>query len=102
MIRLSSKEKYPKEPRIGYNLDICRKDFEDFKERDYKAILAHLSMLVTDYQKKGLNPELIKRQKENLEDIKELIDLGNEKIAFHNFLRTFPSCLPYREYESRF
>jgi hypothetical protein len=96
MIEVSSKGKYPKEPRNGNYLVICRKDFVDFKERDNKSILEYLSTLVANYEERGLNPDTIQTQKKNLEQIKELIDQGNEKIAFRNFMRTFPSCLPYR------
>jgi len=98
MIKVSSKGKYPKEPREGNHLENCTKDFKNFKERDHKIIISHLSMLVTEYEKKGLNSERIKRQKESMEQIKELIDRGNEQVAFHNFIRAFPSCLPHRGY----
>ncbi len=96
IIGVTSKGKYPKEPRNGNYLESCRKDFIDFKERDNKAIIAYLSTLVANYEKGGLNPRTIQRQKTNLKQIKELIDQGNEKVAFRNFMRTFPSCLPYR------
>ena len=102
MIKVFSKGKYPKEPRDGNCLEICRKDFNNFKERDYKTIFLYLSTLVAEYEKIGLNPEEINEQKKDLEQIKQLIDQGNEKIAFHNFMRTFPSCLPYRGYDPRF
>jgi hypothetical protein len=96
IIGVTSKGKYPKEPRNGNDLVICRKDFIDFKEQDNKSILEYLSTLVANYEKRGLNPDTIQTQKKNLEQIKELIDQGNETVAFRNFMRTFPSCLPYR------
>lgn len=102
MIEVSSKGKYPKEPKGGNFLETCRKDFRIFKERDSSAFLSYLSQLVPDYEKRGLNPERIKRQKENLENIRNLIESGNEKVAFRNFLRTFPTCMPYRGNGLRF
>jgi hypothetical protein len=101
IIGVTSKGKYPKEPRNGNYLVICRKDFIDFKEQDNKSILEYLSTLVANYEKRGLNPDTIQTQKKNLEQIKELIDQGNETVAFRNFMRTFPSCLPYRDQRFR-
>ncbi|TFF83945.1 MAG: hypothetical protein EU552_02075 [Promethearchaeota archaeon] len=96
MIRVASKGKYPKEPREGDFLEICRKDFKNFKDRDHRTIFLYLSALVNEHENSGLNPETIIKQKENLEQIKKLIDKGNEKVAFHQFIRAFPSCLPHR------
>jgi hypothetical protein len=99
MSQVFSKGKYPKEPRVGNFLEICQKDFDDFKKHDYKSIFRYLSMLVTVYENRGFNSEVIQRQKQNLEQIKQLIDQGkaNEQVAFVNFFRSFPSCLPHRE-----
>lgn len=98
MFQVSSKGKYPKEPKVGNFLEICRKDFNNFKEHDYKSISHYLSVLVTVYENRGLNPEVIEEQKQNFEQIRKLISSqGNEQITFSNFLRTFPSCLPHRE-----
>ena len=102
MIELSSKGKYPKEPEGGNLLEICRKDFKNFREHDSSAFLPYLSTLVIEYENRGLNPERIKQHKENLENLKKQIESGNEKVAFHNFLRTFPTCMPYRGNGLRF
>ena len=102
MTEVTSKGKYPKDPRRGNYLEICGIDFKNFKERDYSTIFSYLSTLVTDYEKRGLNPEPIKQQKANLENIKKLIESGNEKVAFQNFIRSFPACLPYRRNITKF
>ena len=102
MIEVSSKGKYPKESNRGNLLEICQKDFKNLRDRDCSAYISYLSTLITEYKKRGLNPELLKRQKLNLEKIRTLIDSGNEKMAFNNFIRTFPACIPYRGNGLRF
>jgi hypothetical protein len=96
IIGVTSKGKYPKEPRNWNYLEICRKEFIDLMERDNKSLFEYLSILVANYEKRGLKPDTIQRQKKSLEQIKELINQGNKKVAFRNFMRTFPSCLPFR------
>ncbi len=59
-------------------------------------LIEHLSTLIKDLEKKGINPDIYKTQKENLEEIGKLIIKGQEKIAFTHFTRTFPHCMPHR------
>ncbi|MFX1448925.1 MAG: hypothetical protein ACFFCG_12485, partial [Promethearchaeota archaeon] len=88
--------KYPRQPNGSAVLATCREDFRKFKEENGNALLEHLSILITDLERRGIDPEIYKRQKENLEEIKSLIKKGEEKFAFTRFTRAFPYCLPHR------
>ena len=96
IIGVTSKGKYPRRPQEGNITTNCFRDFRNLKEQEGKWIFEYLSKLITTYENKGLDPTVIKTQKTNLKQIKTLIDQGNEKIAFRNFIRSFPSCLPHR------
>lgn len=91
-----SKEKDPKEPKGGNFLEICRKDFRDFKEKKGEPIIEFLSNLIMEQERKGKEPGIIIQQKFNLENVRKLIKEGNERNAFSLFYRTFPYCMPYR------
>ena len=91
-----SKERFPKKPDVAYVSEICRKDFKNFNERNGTVLLEHLSTLIKDLEKKGINPEIYKKQKQDLEEIRELLIKGAENVAFTQFARTFPYCLPHR------
>jgi hypothetical protein len=91
-----SKGKYPRQPEGSVVLAACREDFRKFKEKDGNALLEHLSTLITDLERRGINPDIYKKQKENLEEIKSLIEKKEELVAFTRFTRAFPYCLPHR------
>ena len=85
-----SKGKYPKQPNETVVLTTCREDFRKFKERNGALLLEHLSTLIKDLEKRGINPEIYKNQKQELEEIRELVIKGTEKVAFTRFTRAFP------------
>ena len=91
-----SKGRYPRQPVGSAVLATCREDFRRFKEEEGNVLLKYLSTLITDLEERGLDPTIYKKQKEQLEDIKSLIKKGEEKVAFTNFARAFPYCLPHR------
>ena len=91
-----SKGRYPRQPDVAAVYTSCREDFRKFKERDGTVLSEYLSTLITVLERKGINPDIYKIQKDNLEEIKKLIKRGKEKIAFTHFTRTFPHCVPHR------
>ncbi|MFX0074492.1 MAG: hypothetical protein ACFE96_03560 [Candidatus Hermodarchaeota archaeon] len=91
-----SKGRYPRQPDGSAVLATCREDFRKFKDRNGDVILEHLSSLITDLERRGIDPEVYKKQKENLEEVKSLIKKGEEIVAFTRFTRAFPYCLPHR------
>jgi len=91
-----SKGRFPKRPDETRFLAICREDFRNFKERDGNVLLEYLSTLIKDLEKGGMDPNIYKKQKENLEEVKTLIAKGQEKVAFNLFSRVFPYCMPHR------
>ena len=91
-----SQEKDPKDPRERNYLDICYKDFRNFKETNGEDIIEFLSSLVKDHEMRGNKPEIIKQQKRSLENVLKFVKQGSEKEAFSLFHRTFPYCMPYR------
>jgi len=84
-------EKDPKDPREGNYLDLCYKDFRNFKEKNGKDILEFLSKLIKEQEGRGNRPEIIRNQKINLENLVKLLKEGNDIKAFSNFHRTFPN-----------
>jgi len=91
-----SKGKDPKYPKDGNYLDFCRKDFRDFKDKDGPEIIKILSTLVKDMENKGNKPVVLVQQKTSLENVMKLISEGKKNVAFSEFYRTFPTCMPYR------
>ena len=91
-----SEGKFPKKPNEVMISKRCREDFKNFKERNGTILLELLSTLIKDLEKGGINPEIYKKEKQDLEEIRELITKGAEKVAFTRFARTFPYCLPHR------
>ncbi|MFW9948334.1 MAG: hypothetical protein ACFFDX_16020 [Candidatus Odinarchaeota archaeon] len=83
-------EKDPKDPREGNYLDLCHKDFENFKEKKGKDILEFLGKLIKEQEGRGNKPDLIRNQKNNLENLLKLLKEGNDIKTFSNFNRTFP------------
>jgi len=91
-----SEGRYPRQPDRTAILMICKEDFRKFKEKNGNVVIEYLSTLIKDLENKGLDPDIYKRQKENLEQVKSLLVDGKEKLAFSHFTRTFPYCMPHR------
>ena len=91
-----SEGRYPRQPNIATVLTTCREDFRKFKEKNGTELSEYLSTLITVFETKGINPDIYKIQKENLEEIRTLLEKGQERTAFTHFTRTFPHCVPHR------
>ena len=91
-----SKGKFPKNPKGVTISKLCEEDFKNLKERNGTILFEHLSALIKDFEKRGINPDIYKKEKQDLEVIRELVMKGAEKLAFTQFARTFPYCLPHR------
>ena len=85
-----SMEKDPKDPRDGNYLDLCYKDFRNFKEKNGKDIIEFLSKLIKEQEGRSNRPDLIQDQKINLENALKLLKEGNYIKEFSNFQRTVP------------
>jgi len=90
-----SKERFPKKPDIAYISEICKKDFKRFKDNKGE-VLVELSSLITNLETKGIKTDLYTKQKDVLESVSELIKMDAEDIAFTQFTKAFPYCLPHR------
>ena len=88
--------KFPKKPRYGNVLEACRKDFRNFKKDNGDSLIELYSYRIQSLEQNGAPNQILINQKENLKNVKRLIHEGKEEIAFSIFIRTFPSCLPYR------
>ena len=96
MLQARSDGKFPKKPEYGNFLEICYKDFRNFKE-DYNGNTTEfLSQLVMEREERIRRSEILQAQRQQLDTIKALIQRGNERAAFTQFYRTFPTCLPHR------
>ena len=91
-----SKERFPKKPDVAYVSEVCRKDFKKFKDNKGTVLIEHLSSLIKDLETKGIKPDLYTKQKDALESVSELIKMGAEEVAFTQFTKAFPYCLPHR------
>lgn len=91
-----SKERFPKKPDVAYVSEVCRKDFKKFKDNKGTVLIEHLSSLIKDLETKGIKPDLYTKQKDSLESVSELIKMGAEEVAFTQFTKAFPYCLPHR------
>ena len=96
MLYAISQGKFPKKPNGVKISKLCQEDFKNLKERNGTILLEYLSILIKDLEKRGIDPEIYKKQKQDLEKIRELLIKGAEKVAFTQFARTFPYCLPHR------
>ena len=96
MLQAHSDGKFPKKPEFGNFLEICWKDFRNFREKYNENDLELLSLLVMEREDRIRRPEVLQVHKEQLDAIKGLIERGNERAAFTQFYRTFPTCLPHR------
>ena len=91
-----SKERFPKKPDITYISEICKKDFKRFKDNKGEVLIEHLSSLITNLESKGIKTDLYTKQKDVLESVSELIKMDAEDVAFTQFTKAFPYCLPHR------
>lgn len=91
-----SQGKDPKDRREGNFLEICNKDFRNFKEKDGDQIIKLLDKLIKDREIRGNKSEPFEQQKINLMNVKHLVHEGKEREAFRSFYRAFPYCMPYR------
>ena len=74
-----SEGRYPRQPDRIAVLTICKEDFRKFNDRNGNIVLEYLSTLIKDLKKRGLDPDIYKRQKENLEEVKSLVVKGKKK-----------------------
>jgi len=95
-IQALAKEKFLEPPEENISLEHCIKDFNNFKNEKGNYLMGYISSLVKEAEIKHLNSEIYKFHRNQLEEVKYLIAEHKENIAFNHFLRSFPSCLPYR------
>lgn len=88
--------KFPKKPGYGNILEVCRKDFRNFKRDNENKVYELLNERTLRFTEIRMDPLSINNHKDNMESIRELIKEGKEDIAFSLFFRTFPTCLPHR------
>ena len=91
-----SKERFPEKPDVSYVSEICKKDFKKFKDNKETVLIEHLSSLIKGLDVRGINSDLYAKQKESLESVSELLKMGAEDVAFTQFTKAFPYCLPHR------
>jgi len=96
MVYTMAKGKFPKKPEYNKVLEVCRKDFRNFKEDNGNKLIENLDSQIKSTAQFSTPNNILINQKENLESIRKLIHEGKEDIAFSIFFRTFPSCLPHR------
>jgi hypothetical protein len=91
-----SKERFPEKPDVSYVSEICKKDFKKFKDSKETVLIEHLSSLIKGLEVRGIKSDLYTKQKESLESVSELLKMGAEDVAFTQFTKAFPYCLPHR------
>jgi len=88
--------KFPKKPGYGNILEVCRKDFRNFKRDNENKVYKLFNEKILRFTEIRMDALSINIHKDNMESIRELIKEGKEDIAFSLFFRTFPTCLPHR------
>jgi len=88
--------KFPKKPEYGNILEACRKDFRKFKDVEESEIYESFYNRIVPSTQVVIDPKIIFAQKDNIDNIRKLIKVGREDVAFSLFFKTFPSCLPHR------
>ncbi len=91
-----AKGKFPKKPKYGKVLELCRRDFRNFKKDNGKRLIEDLNLPIQQNNTIIINKIKIDEQQRNVENVRALLREGREDIAFSLFFRTFPSCLPHR------
>jgi len=97
---------YEQNKRSKYEsfLKICKRDFDDYTEKfllhnvKYNEFKKSISSIKEFNQKDNIT-EL---HKKTLSEIRNLIKIGEEKVAFSLFFSTFPTCLPNRNLNKLF
>jgi hypothetical protein len=90
-------EKQSKKSKSDGFLEICIKDFDD-----YKDIFLLLKAQNNEYKKSNslieFNQEdnITELHKNTFSEINDLVNNGKENVAFSLFFNTFPTCLPHR------
>ena len=105
-----STPKDPRNPRNGVFVEGCFKYFRDFKDNPDEFFKNSLQMPYFSNlsQFNELNRDLIKirrleilgRQRDDLERVRRLLNQGKESEAFREFVRGFPTCVPFRSQNS--
>jgi hypothetical protein len=96
----------PRDPRNGIFGESCIKDFRDFKENpdDFFKNYGQVPPFDNLNQKTDQNIDLIKMRRleiletqiDDLERVRLLLNQGKESEAFREFIRGFPTCVPFR------
>ncbi|KKM95741.1 hypothetical protein LCGC14_1185130 [marine sediment metagenome] len=93
--------KFPKKPKYGNILEICRKDFRNFKKDNGNRFMDHINLPIQQNETIQINRTEINKEQRNIENVRALLREGREDIAFSLFFRTFPSCLPHRTRDNK-
>ena len=91
-----TKEKFPKEPVSGKALEVCKRDFRNFKKDNGDRVIEDFQSEIKNNEQMDTPTNVLVEQKDRLEMIRDLILEEKEDVAFSIFFRTFPSCLPHR------
>jgi hypothetical protein len=101
-----STPKNPRDPRNGVFIEGCFKDFRDFKDNpdDFFKYSLQMPYFSNLNQFKEQNRDLIKirrleileKQRDDLERVWRLLNQGKESEAYREFIRGFPTCVPFR------
>jgi len=91
-----AKEKFPKKPVSEKVLELCKKDFKNFKNDDGNRVIESFQSEIKSNNQIDTPNSVLIEQKERLEMIRDLNREGKEDVAFSLFFRTFPTCLPHR------
>jgi hypothetical protein len=104
--RSISAPKDPRDPRNGVFTESCFKDFRDFKDNSDEFFKNYLQMPyfnnLSQYadQNRDLikirQLEILERQRNDLERVNQLLNQGKESEALREFIRGFPTCVPFR------
>ncbi len=97
-----AKCKFPNKPNYGKVLELCRKDFRNFRKENGKRLVEDMSLKPQQVSFKRINRTEINEEQRSFEDIRVLLKEGRDDIAFSLFFRTFPSCLPHRSRDNIF
>ena len=101
-----STPKDPRDPRNGVFVEGCFKDFRDFKDnpdeffKNYWQMPFFNNLSQNNDQHVDLikirRLEILERQRDDLERVRRLLNQGKENEAFKEFIKGFPTCVPFR------
>ncbi|TFG26024.1 MAG: hypothetical protein EU532_10890 [Promethearchaeota archaeon] len=99
MAETFSEGKPPRKPYEYGNLVICKEDFYDYKNFLVNTPETYNENLTYRLFKEfGVDDTFIEFHNQSSNRLRELIKKGREKMAFSEFIQSFPSCLPNRTY----